>query len=229
MNRDRYDAVILAAGDFPTHPMPASLLDHQRVVCCDGAAEAFIASGRTPYTVVGDGDSLSEDTKSLVRFVHVKEQDTNDLSKAVAWTVKQHGEGRLASLAAGCGDVARIGERSKLKLAIIGATGKREDHTLGNISLLIDYMRRGIDAEMITDHGVFLPCHGTRTFTASGNRQEISIFNFTCTRLTGEGLDYPLRPFTDWWQGTLNYVNSPTFTVYADGDYLIFLSFSFRK
>ena len=94
---------------------------------------------------------------------------------------------------------------------------------------------------MVTDHGVFVPCHGTRTFTAGDQwwlpqlgrhgilRQEVSVFNFTCTRMQGRGLDFPLRPFSNWWQGTLNYVNSDTdFGIDADGDYLIFLSFSFR-
>lgn len=46
------------------------------------------------------------------------------------------------------------------RIDILGATGKREDHTLGNISLLFDYMRQGLDVTMQTDYGSFTPCHG---------------------------------------------------------------------
>lgn len=35
-------------------------------------------------------------------------------------------------------------------------TGKREDHTLGNISLLLYYLQEGIDVRAYTDYGVFI-------------------------------------------------------------------------
>ena len=91
----------------------------------------------------------------------------------------------------------------KKNIAIVGATGKREDHTLGNISLLIDYMRTGAHVRMLTDYGIFIPCHDTCSFPSQPG-QQISIINFGAHNLRGKGLVYPLSDFTNWWQGTLN-------------------------
>ena len=211
--------VILANGDYPTHPVPSARLTHPRVVCCDGAAAPFIAAGHTPLAIIGDGDSLPPDLRQRTDFIHIPDQETNDLTKAVGY----------------CAD------NGATEIIILGATGKREDHTLGNISLLMEYARTGISLQMVTDHGVFLPCQGTRTITDDDEwwlpllhrtsilRQEISVFNHTSTTLSATGLDYPLRPFRALWEGTLNYVSAPRFTITADGGFLLYLSYSFRQ
>ena len=54
--------VILANGNFPTHPVPLQTLQGAKtIICCDGAAESLINSGRTPDIIIGDLDSLSEE------------------------------------------------------------------------------------------------------------------------------------------------------------------------
>lgn len=54
-------AVILDAGQFPTSPKALCWLDvGLPVVCCDGAAERLLLSGRIPWRIVGDSDSLNE-------------------------------------------------------------------------------------------------------------------------------------------------------------------------
>ena len=76
-------------------------------VCCDGAAEKAFASGILPNAIVGDGDSLSHAMKSrYADILHLLgEQDYNDQTKAVRF-LKSKGMNRIA---------------------ILGATGKRED------------------------------------------------------------------------------------------------------
>lgn len=197
-------AVILANGEYPTSPLPLRLLSEAPyVVCCDGAANEYISRGHTPHVIIGDGDSLSPENK--VRFAdivrHNPDQETNDQTKAVQFLQAK-------------------GIRS---IAIVGATGKREDHTLGNISLLVDYRRAGMEVRMATDYGIFTPACGTQTF-ASHPQQQVSILNFGAKGLRGEGLVYPLSDFTNWWQGTLNEATANEFTIHCDGDYLVFLS-----
>ena len=55
--------VILAAGDFPTHPVPLrALREADFVVCCDSAYcqfSIFNSQFSIPFVVIGDGDSLS--------------------------------------------------------------------------------------------------------------------------------------------------------------------------
>ncbi len=207
------DAVILAAGDFPSHPNASAWLDHEHVVCCDSAAVAFAESGRKPWRCIGDGDSLPEEWKERLHFITESEQETNDLAKAVRLVQREVGR--------------------EARIVIIGATGKREDHTLGNIALLTDLMEMGVRATMYTDHGVFISCYGTRTFTATDFLPSsetlcghpLSVFNVSCSMLQSIGLDYPIYPFTRLWQGTLNRINADTFRIDADGAYLLFIGY----
>ena len=59
-----FDAVILCDGDYPSHAVALSILQHAKyLVCCDGAGMHYILHGGTPDAIVGDGDSLPDDFK----------------------------------------------------------------------------------------------------------------------------------------------------------------------
>ena len=205
MKNDIFDAVIVAGGEFPTAPQPLDILHNAPyIVCCDGAADRYIATGRVPNAIVGDGDSISEVNR--VRYAHllniVTEQESNDQTKAVRFLI----------------------EKGKRRIAIVGATGRREDHTIGNISLLIEYTRAGCDVCSFTDHGVFIPCSGTTTHKCRKG-QQVSIFSITAKDLSAEGLLYPIYDFNNWWQGTLNECTGDEFTIKANGEYLLFINY----
>ncbi|MDR2231752.1 MAG: thiamine diphosphokinase [Tannerella sp.] len=201
------DAVILAAGDFPTHPVPLQLLEkyRERIICCDGAVGALLKAGYQPFAVVGDGDSISTELRRQVsgQFIHITEQETNDLSKSVYYAYNMR----------------------FTRLIILGATGKREDHTLGNISLLADYMENA-EVRMFTDHGVLTPCTGHSVF-ASQRGQQVSVFCMDTSPLTLRGLRWPVenRHITRWWQATLNEALSNRFKVITDSKVIVFQSY----
>ena len=204
---DRPTVVILADGDYPTGRVAAALLRNaRRVVCCDGAAARFLAEGGEPWAIAGDGDSLpaalAERYAPILR--REAEQDTNDLSKAVRFSLNE-------------------GER---RLVILGATGRREDHTLGNISLLADYMAAGAEVRMVTDYGVFDPIAGEAVFESRAG-QQISIFTpDPATAISGEGLKYPLPPhLKNWWCGTLNEATGAEFTLRIAGCGIVYRLF----
>ena len=207
--------VILAAGDFPTHPIPLrALQEADFVVCCDSAYEAIRNEelGMRNYVVVGDGDSLSEQDKTALgdRWIHVAEQDYNDLHKAMCWATEKF-------------------SIFNSHFSILGASGKREDHTLGNISYLATFSEEypGIDLEMLTDHGRFQYHIGTRIYP-SFLRQQVSLFTLDPrTHVTATGLQWPLNDATlaPWWQGTLNSVLSDSFTLSSDGPLLVFQTY----
>ena len=199
------EAVILANGDYPSNEEPLQILEEAPfVVCCDGGANEYIAKGHLPNIIIGDGDSLSEENrlKHASLLHHIPDQETNDQTKAVQYLLAQ----------------------GKRKIAIVGATGKREDHTIGNVSLLMEYMRMGAVVRSYTDYGVFIPCKDTCTFNCRIG-QQVSIFNFTARNLQSEGLAYPIYDFTSWWQGTLNQCTGTSFTIEAKGEYLVFLNY----
>ena len=198
---ETFDAIIIANGQFPTHEVPLRVLRQASyVVCCDGAISHFPMAD----VIVGDGDSVPEEYRDLL--VQINEQDDNDLTKATRYCIKQ-------------------GYR---KPAYLGATGLREDHTLGNIGLLMRYYRQmGVDGTMFTDHGIFTPAYGNRTFR-SKKGQQISIFNFGCKRLESEGLRWNSYAYDEWWQGTLNEAIGDSFSFRADGYYMIYQTYDVK-
>ena len=193
-----FDAVILADGAFPTAEEPLRLLrEAPYVVCCDGAVRHWPQCD----AIVGDGDSVPDELRQ--RLIQVSEQEDNDLTKATRHCMAR-------------------GLRS---LAYLGATGRREDHTLGNIALLMRYYRDfGLDVLMATDDGWFVPASGSATFDSKPG-QQVSLFNFGCTRLVSEGLKWQAYPYQQLWQGTLNEALGTTFRIEADAEYMVFRTY----
>ena len=189
--------VILAAGDFPQSEAPLTALREADLrICCDSAAEALVAYGLEPDRIVGDLDSLSPSFRERYadRITQISEQDDNDLTKAF----------HLALTLA------------PSRITIVGATGKREDHTLGNISLLLDYAREaGCPVEMLTDYGRFEAIFDTATLPSVPG-QQISIFAFdNSLTIKSAGLKYPTDQvrFDTLWKATLNEALSSSFTL----------------
>jgi thiamine pyrophosphokinase len=152
-------------------------------------------------------DSISTELadKYADRIFHDNDIETNDLTKAVNWCVSR-----------GFDDIA-----------ITGATGKREDHTLGNISLLVEYCRYA-NVIMATDTGIFRTYYNSAVIeTFSG--QQVSIFSIDAgTEITSEGLKYQLNKtkLTNWWTATLNEALGDTvFLDFKQGRVLVFLKF----
>ena len=195
----KFDVVILANGTFPTHPIPLKVLyGADRVVACDGAIKTFPSAG----VVIGDGDSVPSMYHD--RLIKVDEQEDNDLTKATRYCLQQGWQ----------------------KIAYLGCTGKREDHTIGNISLLMRYFKEyQVKGVMLTDHGYFTPAKGDVTFETFPG-QQVSIFNFGCAGLSSEGLKWQCYPTTEWWQGTLNEALGTSFTIHANDYYLVFRTYN---
>ena len=199
------DIVILANGDVPRHPTPRKLLAGvPLLVCCDGAVATAIALGREPDFVVGDGDSISPSDRSSLgsRFIHVAEQETNDLSKAFDFACRH-----AAQHCATC------------RIAIIGATGLREDHTIGNIFRLADFAAIVPDTVLYTDTGTFAVVRGRRSFACTRG-EAVSVFApVHGTVVTSQGLQWPLDGVSldALWSGTLNRTTGSAFVIHTNG------------
>lgn len=195
--------VILAAGDYPTHPVPLQLLAKAgTVVCLDSAADTYSArTGQLPHFVVGDGDSISPILRERLadRFIREAEQDTNDLCKAVRFL-------------AACGVDETV---------VLGATGRREDHTIGNIFHLPD-LSRLLHITIVTDHGTFYAYNNDADLYLQIGTP-VSVFNINARRMSSKGLRWPLYDFHALWEGTLNEAAAPHVQIKAQGDYLIYI------
>lgn len=204
------EIIILANGDFPTHPTPLGLLrSGLRIVCCDGAAQRLISSGIVPDVIIGDMDSLDSGMQEIYseRIIRVSSQETNDLTKAFIHSLTLQ----------------------PLKIHILGATGYREDHTLGNISLLSQYQENtSTEIEMITNTGKFIPISKTHTFHAPAG-SSVSVFSLDSDiKISSSGLQYPLDEvvFDSWWKATLNVTVKNHFTLnFVKGRVIVYIAF----
>ena len=200
--------IILADGKFPEHEIPLGYLKNaERIICCDGSVKNLINAGYLPDAIVGDLDSLNNDLadKFRDRLFYDDNQDTNDLTKAVEWC-------------------RRMGYTN---IVILGATGKREDHTIGNISLLAEY-KQEIDVIMVTDTGILRPyLESCEVFSFKG--QQVSIFSLDPrNEITSCGLKYGLlkKKISNWWVATLNESLGENFTLeFKSGPVIVYLKF----
>jgi thiamine pyrophosphokinase len=194
------NVVIICDGTFPKSEYPRYLIrTADFIICCDGSLVKFLRNSkaifgeqRLPDLVIGDMDTLSESMqrKHADIIVKVEEQEHNDQTKAVRWALEN-----LDGIES---------------IYIMGATGGRADHTIGNASLLMEYTRmfdlNGINIESVTDEGTIFPVTDTTEFDC-GTGREVSIFSPDNTlRIKSEGLMYPTDNvvFDNWWKATLN-------------------------
>ena len=200
--------VIICDGEFPKKEYPHYLIKSADfTICCDGALGKYLRNSRKifgkvvlPDLVIGDMDTLSVSMqKKYSRIIHKEEeQEHNDLTKAVRWAI---------------GNVEDISQ-----IYILGATGGRADHTIGNISLLMEYTRMFdlermcVNIEMISDTGTAFAVNDTVELDCGIGRQ-ISIFSpDSSLRIKSHGLEYPTDEvvFDNWWKATLNKASQDT-------------------
>ena len=202
-------AAIIGAGDFPRKPYPRYLIQSADIiVCCDSAFgiylkamdKLFPGKERLPDAVIGDFDSLNgsirKNYSGMVKFVHVEEQDDNDQTKAVRYILENFPEVDT--------------------IHILGAGGKREDHTIGNISLLMEYQRifdlTGIEIDMVSDYSTIFAITDSCEL-AIGKGRRISIFTpDNSLNIKSQGLEWPTDEviFDNWWKATLNKASEDT-------------------
>lgn len=194
--------VIICDGQFPKTEYPRYLIrTADFVICCDGALTKFLRNSKAIYSqerlpdlVIGDMDTLSASMQKKYADIIIKEneQEHNDQTKAVRWAMSN-----IDGLK---------------RIYIIGASGGRIDHTIGNASLLMEYTRmfnlaeREIFIEMITDEGSAFAINDSTEFDCGIGRQ-VSIFSpDNSLRIKSYGLEYPTDEvvFDNWWKATLN-------------------------
>lgn len=198
-------AVIVGNGQFPKKEYPLYLLESaDYVVCCDGALDTYLRHFRNrtlrrPDVVIGDMDSLSK--KAAAKFsdiaVGIEEQETNDQSKAFHYILEHFP------------DVDTI--------HILGATGKREDHTIGNLSLLMEYARelggqggaaggREVFVDIVSDWSSAFAITDTSDLNIGEGRSISIICPDNSLKIKSKGLVWPTDNvvFDNLWKATLN-------------------------
>ena len=187
--------VILANGDFPTHPIPLRILKNTKsIICCDGAVNNLENNGRGPEFIIGDMDSISADLKDKYSKIIISkpDQDENDLRKAISWAE----------------------DNNVTKAAILGASGKRDDHSLANIFTLLQYPSK-LNLTIYTNYGIFSVVKGEQKFD-SFTGEQVSLFSADQNiKITSTYLKYNLnnKKLTTLYSGSLNESTNDIFTL----------------
>jgi thiamine pyrophosphokinase len=108
-------------GEMPTERvLAASLATSALVIGADGGGNILLAQDVIPDVVIGDLDSYTEVPDIPFEVILDPDQETNDLEKAL----------KLAL------------ERGASEAVILGATGHRLDHTLKNLSVMLQFSEK---------------------------------------------------------------------------------------
>lgn len=168
-------ALLVCNGEQPSRSLARRLARQaQLIVAADGGANSARKLGITPDLIIGDLDSVTPVTLkffSAAAVIHVARQDNTDMEKALDYILAQ-------SLTQ--------------EVMIIGATGRRIDHTLGNLAVLSNYARR-LRLVACGDGWHAFPIRSSEQIYAPRGTT-VSLIPFgNCRGVTLKGLQYPLH------------------------------------
>lgn len=147
-------ALVIANGDAVDFNRILQVIDKpDLVMSVDGGARHLEGLGIEPHVFLGDFDSI-EDLEAIsskyegaIIKAYDSRKDQTDSELALHTAIEE-----------GCGEVV-----------FIGVTGKRLDHTLSNVLMLSQGVRRGIKVTIVDDHN-------TIHYLEKGYSDEITLF-----------------------------------------------------
>ncbi len=169
-------AIIVAGGDADITQLKDNLStgSHDLLIAADSGADHILSAGFVPDVIVGDFDSISADRSALASEIitYPPEKDFTDAEAAFDHAIKSGSD----------------------EIVIYGATGRRLDHFLGNLSLLIKADGLGVKCCIKDEHNVIrLVSSDTGINKSESFGDYISIIPIddnVCISL--EGFKYPL-------------------------------------
>lgn len=128
--------IIISSGSFSKDVLERVMKPDDKIICADGGATHLYSTEIVPDMIVGDLDSIDEETTRHFKHLGVSffrfppEKDLTDTELAVEFAV----------------------DGGAKELVLLGVTGTRLDHTLANMMLLPRLLELGIDAKIIDSH-----------------------------------------------------------------------------
>jgi thiamine pyrophosphokinase len=131
-------ALILANGNPPSKRLfRKHLSSADWFICADGGANTAVRFGSIPHLIIGDFDSVRKETLHVfnkVALKKLKDQNSTDLEKALTAAIRKK-----------CSEIV-----------VLGATGGRLDHAIGNLSALAKFSSK-TDIKFIDDTEEYIP------------------------------------------------------------------------
>jgi len=148
------------------------------IICADAGADFARQNGIKPLAVIGDFDSISKEThtyfskQSEVSLLNIREQETTDMEKALAFTLSS---GKTADI------------------VIIGAGGTRSDHFLHTIGLMFKYQSKALIRIIDGENIISLKSSSFRENCHIGERISLIPYAGEVKNVAVMGLKYPLQ------------------------------------
>jgi thiamine pyrophosphokinase len=164
--------VIICDGELPSKNIITNeLTDSRLLIAADGGALALERMNISPDVIIGDLDSYQPTGNEKADVIKDPDQETNDLEKSLAYA-EQH---------------------SLLDIVVFGATGKRLDHTLKNLSVLLQFDNRFSTLVFKDRYSIMEIIHSPfRRSFAPGTSLSLFPLSGTVEGITTKGLKYPL-------------------------------------
>lgn len=164
-------------------------------IVVDGALKITHGLGVKPDFIVGDFDTVNQDLlehyENDIILRHPPEKDQTDTELAIETALKS-----------GCNH-----------LVFFGATGSRLDHSLGNIFLLENLLKQGVEAEILNENNrLYLKNQDfvLKRKEARGDFVSLLPLTETVENVTLCGFKYPVENLTFYREKTLGISNEIT-------------------
>lgn len=157
------------------------------LICADGGANHAISSGKIPDVLIGDLDSITVENLNLCQDKGIKiikysvEKDQTDLELAIDYA---------HSYLKACG-------QPQDEIILYAAGGKRLDHLLGNIALMMGYAQKQRKVRMVDQHHHAWIISSSTEMIWGTKGQELSILPVVeQATVSSQGLYYELENLT---------------------------------
>lgn len=148
------------------------------IVCADGGVNKLIKLDIIPHLVMGDFDSIDQETykflveRDIKRIKYPKEKDETDTELVLNYLIDNH----------------------YTDITMIGCLGSRIDHTLVNIYLLYKLLNNNIYGRIINKNNLMYLINDNTTFKNRIN-ETVSLIPLSdeVVGITTKGLFYPLK------------------------------------
>ncbi len=180
-----YPVTLVGGGQLGETDLNRALAIGDHVVAADGGADAARSAGLVPSAVIGDFDSLGDDTRAALpqdRLHHISEQDSTDFEKCLSNVD--------APLILG-----------------VGFTGRRIDHHLANLNTLVRYPHRR--CILLGSNNIIFVAPPSFALDLAPETQ-VSLFPLGIVEGLSDGLEWPIAGLTFTPDGRIGTSNTAT-------------------
>lgn len=170
--------IIIGNGEIKDYDIIREYFDEAYIIACDGGVKHCRSMMLIPNVMVGDFDSANKsdadffENQGVIKVEYPTKKDKTDMELAI--------------------DLAL--EKATDEIYIVGGLGRRFDHSLANVHILLNPIRQGVKTCLLDEHNIITLVEDSIEILGEKG-QTISLIPLT-TRVRGittENMEYPLE------------------------------------